>query len=285
MIWIHTMPVQYDLADYTIQRPQCLNKKGVTAMPVCSLEHNAIFYEATDPAFPAGTVLFIHGSGADWESWREQLPALPPGFLGIAIDLPGHGRSPGPALDSVPDLAALIILLIKHLNPPRPLILAGHSLGAAIVLQSSSQDGQSMDGLIMLGGGARMRVLPAFLDQLAVGSVDPGFFRLAFAPEASPALLADQLNRFAGVTPDLLFSDFTACNDFDLSDNLQSVVLPVLLLVGEHDRLTPPKNSEFLRDKLTQAELVTIPTAGHFAMLEQPELVNQAIRDYLARFV
>lgn len=253
-------------------------------MPECTLEQHVIYYQTSDQSQSSGTLLFIHGSGASQESWREQMPALPPGFMGIAVDLPGHGLSPGPALNQVTDLAEVVLDIIRRLNPPRPLIMTGHSLGAAIALQSSCLDGQIIDGLILMGGGARMRVLPSFLAQLATGSVDLGFFRLAFAPETDPALVENELKRYADITPDLLFHDFTACNDFDLTNNLQSIIMPVLLIVGEHDRLTPPKSSAFLQEKLARAELVTVPAAGHFAMLEQPVQVNLAIKTFCHTF-
>lgn len=254
-------------------------------MPICQLENHAIYYQSTGPSPAAATLFFIHGSGASHESWREQMTHLPPDILGIAIDLPGHGASPGPAFQRVPDLADIVTSLLQQLMLPRPVIMAGHSLGAAIALQTAYRAGNMLDGLILLGGGARMRVLPAFLDGLAAGSADPGFFRLAFAPQADPALVEHELQRYAKVSADLLFHDFTACNEFDISEGLPLIQQPVLLLVGEHDRLTPPKNSGFLRENLARAELVVIPDAGHFAMLEKPGPVNQAIHDFIRKII
>lgn len=252
-------------------------------MPVCTLEHQAIYYETANHLSAAGTLLFIHGSGASLESWRYQMADLPPGFQGLAIDLPGHGLSPGPALDRVNDLAGVIIELVRQLEPPRPIILAGHSLGAAIALQVAGRDSGLLDGVVLVGGGARMRVLPAFLEGLAAGSADPGFFRLAFAPQADPGLVEEELNRYAEANADLFFHDFTACNEFDITDELASVALPALLIVGEHDRLTPPKYSYFLQEKLGKSQLVLIPDAGHLPMLEKPGLVNQAIHQFVAQ--
>jgi len=250
-------------------------------MPVCTLEHRAIYYQTAGPAQAAATLLFIHGSGASSASWREQMADLTSDILGIAIDLPGHGLSPGPALSRVADLAAVVIDLLKQLAPPRPLFIAGHSLGAAVALQAACLEKDQIDALILLGGGARMRVLPAFLEGLAAGKADPGFFRLAFAPSADPAVVESELHYFAEVSANLLFHDFTACNEFDITDDLPLIELPVLVMVGDNDRLTPPKNSALLREKLPRADMVIIPDAGHFAMLEKPGQVNQAIHHFL----
>jgi len=250
-------------------------------MPICKLEHHAIYYQTAGPAQAAATLFFIHGSGASGESWREQMADLPSDTLGIAMDLPGHGLSTGSALNRVTDLAAVVINLLKQLAPPRPLFIAGHSLGAAITLQAACLENNLTDGLVLLGGGARMRVLPAFLNGLSSGLIDPGFFRLAFAPQADPTLVEHELKHYAEVSADLLFHDFTACNEFDLTEQLPLINCPVLLIVGDHDRLTPTKNSVFLQENLAQANLTIIPDAGHFAMLEKPGPVNQAIHNHL----
>ncbi|MGE5390653.1 MAG: alpha/beta fold hydrolase [Deltaproteobacteria bacterium] len=250
-------------------------------MPVCTLRHHVMYYQSSGSSTPAGTLLFMHGSGASAESWRKQMNDLPPGFLGIALDLPGHGHSMGPALDQVTDLARIVLDFVRELALPRPLILAGHSLGAAICLQASCLDSAVMDSLILIGGGARMRVLPAFLNGLAAGTVDPGFFELGFAPSTDPLLVKEESVRYAEVSAEVLFRDFTACNEFDVVNDLPAVSIPVLLIVGEDDRLTPPKNSLFVQEHLAEAELVIIPDAGHFAMLEKPGHVNQAIHQFI----
>jgi pimeloyl-ACP methyl ester carboxylesterase len=56
--------------------------------------------------------------------------------------------------------------------------------------------------------------------------------------------------------------------------------MPTLIICGEADRLTPMKYSEYLFDKLGQARLVRVPEAGHMVMLEQPEIVAEAIADF-----
>ena len=250
-------------------------------MPVCTLEHHALYYQTSGPPSPAVTLLFIHGSGASIESWRKQMNDLPPEIQGIALNLPGHGLSTGPALNRVTELAEIIAEFIRQLAPPHPLILVGHSLGAAIAMQAASLSHQAIDGLILIGGGARMRVLPAFLDSLAAGIVDPAFFALGFAPSAEPSLLEEELRLYAEVSADPLFQDFTACNEFDMTGDLAALALPMLLIVGDQDRLTPPKNSRWVQERAADARLMIIPDAGHFAMLEKPGHVNQAIHEFI----
>jgi pimeloyl-ACP methyl ester carboxylesterase len=59
--------------------------------------------------------------------------------------------------------------------------------------------------------------------------------------------------------------------------------VPVLILVGEDDELTPPEESRAMEREVRGSELETIPEAGHLASLEQPEPFNQALEGFLRR--
>jgi pimeloyl-ACP methyl ester carboxylesterase len=68
-------------------------------------------------------------------------------------------------------------------------------------------------------------------------------------------------------------------------EQLAEINLPVLLICGSADRLTPLKYSRYLQDHLPQAELVEVKGAGHMVMLEAPQKVNRAIASFLKKIV
>jgi pimeloyl-ACP methyl ester carboxylesterase len=76
--------------------------------------------------------------------------------------------------------------------------------------------------------------------------------------------------------------DFRACDRFDVMARLGEIRLPALVVVGEDDRLTPPRYAELLARGIAGARLSRIPRAGHYVSLEQPEAVNHAIGNFLA---
>src|SRR3989304_5410119 len=76
-------------------------------------------------------------------------------------------------------------------------------------------------------------------------------------------------------------ADFAAAAGFDVRDRLGGVLVPALIISGTEDRLVPPRYAEFLHAHLPRATLVWIEGAGHMAMLEQPQAVNVAIRNFL----
>jgi len=235
------------------------------------------FFQHTPGPDQAATLVFIHGSGGNHEMWSGQMTQA---FNSIALDLPGHGQSGGYPADSIGQSASAVAEFLAQMKLPRPLYLVGHSMGAAITLTLALHHPELLDGIILVGAGQRMRVMPAFLEALRTGQHDPGFFRLAFSPAAPPEIVENMVKTIASVSPAVLYADFSACNDFDLSQELENITKPTLLIVGEDDKMTPLKLSQYIAEHIAGAQLEIIPAAGHFVMLEKPAQVNQLIRDF-----
>jgi pimeloyl-ACP methyl ester carboxylesterase len=81
--------------------------------------------------------------------------------------------------------------------------------------------------------------------------------------------------------PSVLRGDFLACDRFDIMDRLGGMGVPVLVVGGLADRLTPIKYSRYLVEQIPEARLVTVEGAGHMVMLEQPQQVAGAVREFV----
>jgi pimeloyl-ACP methyl ester carboxylesterase len=139
---------------------------------------------------------------------------------------------------------------------------------------------------VLVGTGARLRVFPELFEILARDYGEAVAFMTdhAWSP-ASPAELKQRgRETVIGTRPSVTRCDFSACDGFDVMGRLGEIQLPALVVVGDQDRLTPPKYSEYLARSLARAKLECIERAGHFVSLEQPDAVNRALRDFLGTF-
>jgi pimeloyl-ACP methyl ester carboxylesterase len=235
-----------------------------------------------DPERP--TLLFIHGSGGDHTLWRGQIDALIDSANTIALDLPGHGASGGPGRESVSDYAAAVAALLERLQLPCP-IPCGLSLGGAIVLQLLLDWPQLIAGGVLMGTGARLRVLPEILTTIETDY--PGFVDMLGHFGASEKTDSDLLlpiqRATAACAPSVTAGDFRACNGFDVMARLGEIRKPVLVISGADDRLTPPKYSDFLESHIRGSQRALIQDAGHLVPIEKPAVVNRALQAFVAR--
>jgi pimeloyl-ACP methyl ester carboxylesterase len=121
-------------------------------------------------------------------------------------------------------------------------------LGGAVSLTLALDASDLLRGLVLVGTGARLRVLPALFEILARDYAEAVAFMTdhAWSP-ASPAELKQRGRETVSATrPSVTRSDFLACDGFDAMARLGEIQLPSLVIVGEEDRLTPPKYSEYL---------------------------------------
>ena len=245
---------------------------------------------ATDPR---PVLVFIHGSGDSGRSWSSIIERLPQ-YTCVALDLPGHGAQlehPGPHAISVRDYACTVHTLLaerdKYASPTLDgygVCLVGHSLGSAIAMRLAVDHPALVTHLVLVGAGARLRVLPSLLDEARThpDQAMRKLVTLGFAPNHETQA-PQYFDALLPTAPDALHRDLSACNDFDMMAELGRVTPPTLIVVGEADRLTPPKYAAFLHDHIAGAELLTVPNAGHYVPAEAPDALADALCAWLSR--
>ena len=245
--------------------------------------------KAFDAAKPAA--VFIHGAQNDHSVWILQTRYFAHhGFNVLAVDLPGHGRSKGPAKTSVEALAAWLVDLLDAAGVPSAL-LVGHSMGALAALEAVRQAPGRARQLAMLGAAYPMKVSDALLDaskndeQAAIDMVNiwshssmaqkpscpgPGFYTMGGARRL--------MQRIAHTGQELLFhTDFTACNAYAGGEAAaQAVACPTLFIFGQRDMMTPPRATKLLTAAIGHGKIAYVD-AGHQMMAEQPDAVLDAL--------
>ncbi len=240
-----------------------------------------------DPALPA--VVFVHGAGGDHIVWALQTRWFAHhGRAVLAVDLPGHGRSDGPPLGSVQEIADWLVAVLDAAGADEA-ALVGHSMGALAALDCAARHPARVRGLALLGVAPQMPVHPDLLAAAAAGEqvahdliTDWSLGRRAhlggstaigmWMAGGSDALLAT--NR-----PGVLATDLEASNAYDGAlDAAAQVRCPTLVLLGSDDRMTPRREGEKLAAAIGGARLEVLAGAGHSLMAERPDDVLAALQ-------
>ncbi len=228
-------------------------------------------------------VILIHGAGGDHLYWPPQIRRLPDQRV-LAVDLRGHGKSPGIGHQTIDDYARDVIEFASALKLNQ-IVIVGHSMGSAIALHVAIHFPRRVLGLGLLGGGARLRVAPAIMQSASDASAFSAAIHLitdlSFASRTGPRLRELAERRMGEMRPSVLYGDFLACEAFDAAEQLSKITAPTLILCGAEDRMTPPRKSRFLQEHIAGARLEVLPDAGHMVMLEQPERVARHLLAFL----
>lgn len=244
----------------------------------------------------APAVVLVHGFPYDRAMWRFQIgPLTRAGYRVILPDLPGHGRSDVEPNLSVDSMADDIARLLDRLHLPKAVIV-GFSLGGYVALAFAARHAQRMAGLVLMDTRAaadteegRTKRDAAIADVQGhgtrgiVAAMLPK--HLTAATRSTQRLLAEEVRDMmlrqekAGVLAAL-----AALRDRpDRTGILASIQVPTLVMVGSDDALTPPADAELLAAKIPGATLRVVQAAAHLTPMEQPDDVNDALLEWLAR--
>jgi pimeloyl-ACP methyl ester carboxylesterase len=268
------------------------------------------------------TVVLLHGWTLDNRLWQQQIADLPARFGApiqlLAFDLRGHGRSSATrgADATLEQLGDDLAEVIEQLVPRGPLVLVGHSLGGmaimeyahrhaasfakrvvGVVLVSTSAEGSSHTRYGLSPRLARvMRILEVQGAGLLARSgawrphrplmplLAPGVRWLVFGHRVDTSWVALTAS-MVGNAPLCAIGGFRP--SVDLQNRVDTLAamrgLPVAVLVGSLDRLTPPPCAETIARELPEADLVVCDMAGHMLPIERPDSVTDAIVSVIRR--
>jgi pimeloyl-ACP methyl ester carboxylesterase len=256
-------------------------------------------------------IVFSHGFSLTQDAWHYQRRDLPAEFRCVFFDQRGHGRSGRPAdhdfsLDALAgDLAAVL-----DWTGEERVVLVAHSMGGIAALKLAELEPERMGGQVaalalvdstyadtLKGMSAAVTARGALTAQRAAIKFAFKFFgqdpvraaqlrrrgsdlgylgtRLfGFGSKPSPGQVAFVDRMLAGTDIEVWAKVFPSLIDFDLSHVLERLDLPVLVAVGDADRLTPPANARHMAEAIPGARLLILEDAGHLAFLEEHEVLD-----------
>ena len=254
-------------------------------MPVAADLYYTLYREQKKDTLP---VVLLHGAGGNHLSWATEIRRMQ-GFRVFALDLPGHGKSKGRDGQQMVSEYANIVLEWLEAAGLRRAVFVGHSLGGAIALALAIDNPEYVLGLGLVSTGVRLRVHPGLLE---LASQPAAFYKAidllvtnSFGTKAPARLVELAAQRMAETRPSVFYGDLLACDRFDVKEQVNTLRLPVLVIAGTQDLLTPLRYSQYMADTIPGARLCVIPGAGHMVILEQPGLVARALEEWLRSIV
>jgi len=255
-------------------------------------------------------LLLLHGMLLSSEIWVHQFTDLADRYRVVAVDLRGHGRSTaGERPLDIATMADDVHAVVEQLGL-EGCLLVGHSMGGMVALQLAQQldrNGRIPFGAMVVvssASGPFVKVpgwrsvtkvgAPAWsrmtlLAERAGGTLAPAedlrwwMVRLGFGPEPVPAQVRFVEQIQAATATGTLARLLPMLAGLDLSTGLFDVELPVLVVVGTHDRLTPPRYARRLAASLQHGQLVELPRCGHMPMLERRREFSRLLDEFCAK--
>lgn len=234
------------------------------------------------------SLTFLHGAGMDHTVWRFQTRRLANrGWRVLAPDLPGHGGSDGPPLESIEEGVEWVEKFLLDRDAGGTVV--GHSMGGLLALETALRRPELVRRLVLVGTGTRMPVHPALL---AAAREDlPRAARLIAGWSMPPAHEGGHpepgmweqgaiVRLIESSRPGVLATDLAVCAAYEAT-RLREVRADTLVVAGDADRMVAGPAVAALAEGIGRARLVVMAGAGHEPMVQQPRAFTRTLVDFL----
>ena len=232
------------------------------------------------------TIVFLHGSGLSHIVWSltEQF-FFNKNFNVLSLDLPGHGNSDGPCLDSIEKIADWLEEVFKKLNL-NDLILVGHSQGCLEILEYAHKYKSRLKKLIFVGGSNKMPVHPNLIELAKNGDSDAIKLMMKWGYEGSKKFIGgnpvEKIIQSPRDISEILAVDLVACNNYlNGFEAAKKINLPSLVILGELDKMVNLESGKKFSNLLENSITHIINECGHMIMIEKAFEMREKILKFL----
>ena len=254
-------------------------------------ETKLYYIDVGQPSSPP--IVLVHGFPLSHEMWTNQIEILKNAYRVVAYDLGGQGRSEvGDGQFTLEFLVDDLIALLDHLKIEQA-VLCGLSMGGYVSLRAVERNTERVSGLVLcdtksetdpnetkLARGASIRAIKrngvdAYAETFLKGALSPTSLKDRSVVEMATKII--QQNKALGLCGTLL----ALAGRTDTTSFLPKIEVPVLILVGEQDAITPPEQSHKMHSMIQHSELHAIPHAAHLSNMENPLEFNIHLLNFL----
>jgi 3-oxoadipate enol-lactonase len=261
-------------------------------MPQIQIQGNSIHYQERGQGQP---VVLIHGFPLDGRIWEAQMAALSDRWRVIVPDLPGFGKSQLVRPFTIDSLAHDMHELLGRIGA-LPCVFGGLSMGGYVSFAFGTKFLHDMKGLMLVDTKCEADTSEGKQNRLKMIETAKSGGAKAVADQMMPKMIAPAVAQskpqVAKRLREIMESVSVAAIEYaslamrdrkDYRSELPSIAAPTLIVVGQEDAFAPPAVAQSMQRDMPKAQLAIIPDAGHMAPMEQPEAVNQVMREFLSQ--
>jgi len=234
------------------------------------------------------SILLMHGSGLTHIVWslHEQFYASQ-GFNVLSVDLPGHGNSEGPSLESIEQISNWVKSLMNVLGIKR-IIIIGHSQGSLIGIDFASRYPDLISSLVLVAGTYKMPVNQDLIDYAEAGDEKAVLLMMKWGYEGSKAFIGgNPVKKIINSSRDIreiLAVDLNACNNYkDGKESLKKINCPTFCIFGDLDKMVPLEVGNKMASMIKNSEKKIINNCGHIIIFEKAFEMRKIVKEFLSK--
>ena len=234
------------------------------------------------------TILLMHGSGLSHIVWsfHEQFYSTQ-GFNVLSVDLPGHGNSEGPSLQSIEEISDWIKSLMTKLNIEK-IIIIGHSQGALVGIDFAARYPKLILSLVLVAGTYKMPVNQDLINYAEAGDEKAILLMMKWGYEGSKAFIGGnpvkKIINSSREIREILAVDLNACNNYkDGKESLKKISCPTLCIFGDLDKMVPLEVGNKMASMINKSETKIINNCGHMIIFEKAFEMRKLVKEFLTK--
>lgn len=251
-----------------------------------------LWYIESGSGYP---VICIHGNGLNSDLWRHLMPNLSQRYRAIAYDLRGMGKSETPGRPGLTftneDHAKDLGEFLDALNIDQAAIVA-HAFGAFVSMRFAIDRPEKVSAMVVVCTTAKLEsptlnALPRWVETVEKEGMEPlvgeAMVRWFAEPfrRAHPEII-ELYRKMVGANPPMGYAaNCRGILDYDTRKELHKIQCPTLVVTGNEDHSTPPKDHELIAERIPNARLAIVEDASHTVPEEQPGEFNRMTLEFL----
>ena len=234
------------------------------------------------------TIIFLHGSGLSHIVWSlvEQFFSNK-NFNVLSIDLPGHGNSEGPCLNTIEEIAEWLEKVFVKLKLEQ-VILVGHSQGCLEMLEYLNKYKSRLKKLVFVGGSYKMPVNKELIELAQNGNSDAVKLMMKWGYEGSKKFIGgNPVQKIIQSPKDIskiLAVDLVACNNYANGSNaVKAIDCPTMFIFGALDKMVNIEAGKKFANMVNNSTTHIIDGCGHMIMIEKAFEMREKMLEFLKK--